>query len=132
MAKKAKAAQAACPCGSGKTLAECCGPYLNGEPAPDPLSLMRSRYSAYALGHDDYVRATWLPETCPATLFADDEPRPKWLGLTVHEASCDGDKGLVSFTARGRFSTGAFKMRETSRFVKQGDRWFYVDGDVRE
>ena len=67
-------AMLACPCGqrSGRslaTLAACCGPRLSGEqPAPDAEALMRSRYTAYVLGHADYLLATWHERTRPATL----------------------------------------------------------------
>ena len=53
--------------------------------------------------------------------------------LTVHEASVaeDGLTGRVSFTALGRTSRGAFRMRERSRFRRDdAGRWLYVDGDV--
>jgi len=40
--------------------------------------LMRSRYSAYALGLLDYLLATWHPSTAPGDLELD---AVKWLGL---------------------------------------------------
>lgn len=89
---------------------------------------MRSRYSAYALGLDDYVLETWAPETRPAVLFETGEERPKWLSLTVHASAEDGDSGTVRFTARGRTSQGAFKLEEHSRFRRENGRWLYVDG----
>ena len=126
-----------CPCGSGLGLSECCGRWLTGgaEPlaAPTPEALMRSRYSAFDLGDEVYLLATWAPETRPAELFAPGEERPKWMRLTVHEASVaeDGLTGRVSFTALGRTSRGAFRMRERSRFRRDdAGRWLYVDGDV--
>ncbi|MDO9220991.1 MAG: YchJ family metal-binding protein, partial [Thiobacillus sp.] len=75
--------RATCPCGSGRTLESCCGRFHSGEPAPDAETLMRSRYSAYVLGLDDYLMATWHPDTRPATLDLVATPRPQWLGLTV-------------------------------------------------
>lgn len=126
--KKRKACDAACPCGSGLALARCCGRHHAGEPAETPEALMRSRYSAYALGLDDYVLETWAPETRPAVLFETGEERPKWLSLTVHASGEDGDSGTVRFTARGRTSQGAFKLEEHSRFRRENGRWLYVDG----
>ena len=52
-------AEAPCPCGSGKPLAACCGQYLDGGAWPETAeALMRSRYTAYALGN-----YPWLVET---------------------------------------------------------------------
>jgi hypothetical protein len=56
----------ACPCG-GSVFATCCGPYLAGDAvAPTAETLMRSRYSAYTLRDEAYLRATWHPSTLPA------------------------------------------------------------------
>ena len=62
---------------------------------------MRSRYSAYVLGLEDYLRATWHPVTCPATLDLDVAPRPQWLGLTVKSfRPIDDTHATVEFVAR--------------------------------
>lgn len=96
---------------------------------------MRSRFTAYATGRDDYVTGTWAAETRPAELFAPGEPRPKWLRLTVSSSSVseDGKTGEVTFTALGRTNRGAFRMTEHSRFRREADgRWVYLDGDLEE
>ena len=128
MSKKPKCAGTLCPCGSGLALEACCGPKLAGEPAATPEALMRSRYTAYVLGRDDYVLATWAPETRPAVLFEKGEARPKWIGLTVLSASSENDAGFVHFVARARTSSGAIKLEEKSRFRRENGRWLYVDG----
>jgi SEC-C motif-containing protein len=124
----------ACPCGSGQPLAACCGPRLDGQaPAPDAAALMRSRYTAYVLGDAAYLLQTWHPTTRPVALHLDEEPRPHWIGLTVkrHEVR-DADHALVEFVARYKINGRAFKLHETSRFMRMESRWFYVDGDVAE
>lgn len=124
-----------CPCGNGKAYERCCGRFHAGEPAPDAEALMRSRYSAYVLELGDYLLATWAPETRPASLEFDEANyrRPTWLGLTVHAHETTGaDAAEVEFTARFRIGGGsAQRMRESSRFRREGGRWYYVDGDVR-
>ncbi|WP_280273702.1 YchJ family metal-binding protein, partial [Nocardia wallacei] len=41
---------------SGETLTDCCGPRLDGtRPAPTAEALMRSRYTAFAVGDVDYL-----------------------------------------------------------------------------
>ncbi|OJY55790.1 YchJ family metal-binding protein [Thiobacillus sp. 0-1251] len=123
----------ACPCGSGRPLADCCGRFHVGERAPDAESLMRSRYSAYVLGLEDYLRATWHPATCPIALGLDAVPRPQWLGLTVKvHTPLDETHATVEFVARYKLNGRAFKLHETSRFERVDGRWLYVDGEVWE
>ena len=109
--------------------ATCCGPWLNKNvPAPDAEALMRSRYSAFVLKRADYLLATWHATTCPATLeFA---PGAKWLGLDVRSHKVlDTDHAEVEFVARCREAGRATRLHERSRFVRESERWFYVDGD---
>lgn len=88
---------------------------------------MRSRYAAYVLGRDDYVLATWHPSTRPPAL---DAPPVKWLGLEVRRHLPTGpDTAVVEFVARFRDAGRGHRLHETSRFVRENGRWFYVDGD---
>lgn len=128
--KRKKNAPAPCPCGSGRTFDECCGPFLSGAAAaPTPEALMRSRYTAYAVGDDAYVLATWDEATRPAVLFEEGEARPKWISLRVTDAkpvSADAQNGEVTFTATARTSQGAMRLTERSLFRKTDGRWVYV------
>ncbi|MBN8773042.1 MAG: hypothetical protein BGP20_00710 [Thiobacillus sp. 63-78] len=124
---------ASCPCGSGRLLADCCGRFHAGDPAPDAASLMRSRYSAYVLGLEEYLRATWHPATCPAVLGLDATPRPQWLGLAVKaHMPLDDAHATVEFVARYKLNGRAFRLHEISRFERVDGRWLYVDGAIRE
>lgn len=120
----------ACPCGSGKPYAQCCGPYHDGTPAPTPEALMRSRYAAFVLCKADYLLATWHPSARPAELDLD--PRLHWLGLDVRRCAASGDEGEVEFTVRCKLNGKAARMHEVSRFVREDGRWFYVDGVMQE
>lgn len=123
----------ACPCGSGRALVECCGRYHDGQLAPDAESLMRSRYSAFVLGREDYLLATWHPSTRPAALDLDVTPRPHWLGLAVKaHLQQDAAHATVEFVARYKVNGRAFRLHETSRFEKVDGRWLYVEGHVHE
>jgi len=127
----------ACPCGRldprGKTcaFAACCGRYLDHDtPAPDAESLMRSRYSAFVLGRADYLAASWHASTRPADLAL--EPGVKWLGLAVKSHRViDADHAEVEFVARSRVGGRGQRLVEVSRFVREGGRWFYLDGDLK-
>lgn len=122
-----------CPCGSGSPYAACCGRFHGGVPAPDAESLMRSRYSAYVLGLQDYLRTTWHPDTRPGSLGFDATPRPQWLGLAVKlHTPLDASHATVEFVARYKLNGRAFKLHETSRFERMDGRWLYVDGEIRE
>lgn len=123
----------ACPCGSGRALEACCGRLHGGAPAPDAESLMRSRYSAYVLGLEDYLLATWHPATRPAALQLDAKPRAQWLGLAVKSHTpLDNTHATVEFVARYKLNGRAFRLHETSRFERVDGRWLYVDGEIRE
>ena len=89
---------------------------------------MRSRYSAYVLQQSDYLQATWHVSTRPAEAVVF-EPGLRWLGLDVrrHEVLAD-DRAVVEFVARSKLGGRAHRLHETSRFVREGGRWYYVDG----
>ena len=126
-----------CPCGrldargQPLPLAACCGRYLDHDtPAPDAESLMRSRYSAFVLGRVAYLSASWHASTRPAGL--DLEPGVKWLGLDVRSHRViDADHAEVEFVARSRLGGRGARLHENSRFVREGGRWFYVNGDLK-
>lgn len=115
-----------CPCGSGQALAECCGRYHLGEPAPTPEALMRSRFSAFALNLTDYLLASWHPDTRPRTLAPDE--RTRWVRLEILESGEQGDEGVVHFRATCREGRRWAVLEERSRFQREAGRWFYRDG----
>ena len=133
MKKNTLAAHAACPCDSGLAYSDCCGPWHAGMTlelhAPTPEALMRSRYSAYALGLIEYLLATWHPSTAPGEL---ELPPVKWLGLEVRQAQATGDAGVVEFVARYRENGRGGRMHEISRFVCEEGCWLYIDGQMQQ
>lgn len=124
---------APCPCGAAARYADCCGRYHVGPArghAPTAEALMRSRYSAYVLGLGDYLLDTWHASTRPPSV--EFEPGLKWLGLEVrHHALQDPAHASVEFIARCKLAGRAQRLHELSRFVSEGGRWYYVDGDQR-
>ena len=116
-----------------KEYATCCGRYLDGgEAAPTAEALMRSRYTAYTLRREDYLLQTWHSDTRPASLGLEDETDRKWLELEIkrHEQPEPG-RALVEFVARYKVAGRAHRLHEVSRFVREAERWLYVDGDIR-
>ena len=129
MKKNLTPAHSPCPCGTGEAYADCCGRWHKGLDqglhAPTPEALMRSRYSAYVVGDLHYLLATWHASTAPGDL----ELGPiKWLGLEVKHAAQAGDAGVVEFVARCKVNGRAERMHEISRFMREADRWYYIDG----
>lgn len=122
-----------CPCGQPRAYADCCGRPIGGETPADAESLMRSRYTAYTLGNEPYLLTTWHPSTRPESLQLDAEPKPKWLGLQVKiHRKIDENHAEVEFVARCKIGGRAHRLHETSRFVREEGKWYYVDGDVRD
>lgn len=125
-----------CPCLSGLPYEECCAPLHNRtETAATAEQLMRSRYSAYSVGDTDYLLASWHASTRPAALDLD--PGIRWYRLDILAVNGGGKRdsaGVVEFEARYRGpsgsgdSGGSGSLRELSRFVKEHDRWYYLDG----
>jgi SEC-C motif-containing protein len=90
---------------------------------------MRSRYTAFVTMNEPYLLTTWHASKRPQSVPLDRATR--WLGLKIVEAVATGAKtGEVEFIARCRVGGGsAARLHERSRFVREGGRWFYVDGD---
>lgn len=124
-----------CPCGSGEAYADCCGALHRGlasgtATAPTAERLMRSRFSAYAVGDVEYLLATWHRATRPASLQLD--PDLEWRQLEILGATDGGEDdrvGTVEFVATywdaGQRQFG--QQREHSSFVKQSEQWLYVN-----
>jgi SEC-C motif-containing protein len=45
-----------------------------------------------------------------------------------HHTVQDTDHATVEFVARSKLGGRAQRLHETSRFVREDGRWFYVDG----
>ena len=121
-----------CPCGTGSNYGACCGRLISGSAqARTAEELMRSRFSAYALGDLDYVFRTWHPKTRPPDVSP--APGVTFVGLDVSDIVAGGpedDLGVVEFTARLRSPEGLSEMHERSRFSRRAGRGMYVDGTV--
>ncbi len=92
---------------------------------------MRSRYTAYSLRREHYLRATCHPTTRRQDLDLDE--RVKWIGLKIVRTQDGGpqDKeGLVEIVARYKIGGRAHRLYEASRFVRRDGRWLYVSGKL--
>jgi SEC-C motif-containing protein len=122
-----------CPCCSGLTLADCCGPIIDGALAGSAEALMRSRYSAYVLGKLDHVQRTNAPEIGDDFNRAEAErtaQEVQWLGLDVLAANETGDTGSVEFSIRFSRNGQELGQHELASFRRDDGRWLYVSGVV--
>ena len=125
-----------CPCGTGQAFADCCQPYLTGTAiAPTAVALMRSRYSAFATGHVDYLVSTHHPKKRTFGEKAELKQscaNTEWIRLQIFETFSgkeSDDTGVVEFEAVYR-SSEMGQLHERSNFVKEDGSWFYVDGQM--
>ena len=91
---------------------------------------MRSRYSAYVLGNEAYLLATWYKSTRPETLDLAGDTTTKWIGLKIlrtEQGQANDSEGIVEFVARYKINGKAHKLHEVSYFVKQDGEWMYKD-----
>lgn len=126
-----------CPCTSKKTFDKCCEPYLTGKKAPETAErLMRSRFSAYALGKVDYLVATTCAEErekLDRKDLADYCKAISCISLKIVKTEAGGpqdEEGTVLFHASLQVNGKRQLHREFSRFRREEGRWVYVDGDT--
>ena len=131
---------APCPCHSGRSYEICCQPCHTGKiPAPTALDLMRSRYSAYALGLADYLINTTHRDTpqyrdnirawreditnyCQNTRFT---------RLEILEDCPGKENATVTFRASLTQQNQQTLLTEKSLFLKIGKRWLYHSGETK-
>jgi len=127
-----------CPCTSKKPYDRCCGPFHAGTALPETAeALMRSRFSAYALGKVDYLIST-RPEAKRAEENRDELRQycksVSCVGLKIvarEKGGKDDDTGVVTFHASLQANGRRTLHIETSTFARENSRWVYVDGVVK-
>lgn len=94
---------------------------------------MRSRYTAYVLGLEDYLLMTWHPDTRPALLNLHEELTTRWLGLEIKNSTTSGEhSAIVEFVARYKINGKAYRLHETSHFEYLDGQWLYYDGELKD
>lgn len=126
-----------CPCESGFAYVHCCAPYHAGlQPAFTALALMRSRYSAYALGLADYLMKTTHPENesySPHVKAWRKElqaycKQTKFTGLEILKDEPGELESFVTFQAGFIQNKQKYLLQERSRFLKVETQWLYHSG----
>ena len=131
-----------CPCGSGRPLDECCGPYLEGKAWPDDADTMvRSRFSAYCLGKFDLLVETTHPayrEDLTAQMLEEQTRDVHWLRLDMGPCEKDQPEGengelfdTAEFYAYYELEGSVRQIGERSFFQRKDGKLYYVDGVAR-
>ena len=118
-----------CPCCSGKTYIECCKPFHTKEKqAKTSETLMRSRFSAFAIPNGEYLMETTFPSK---RKFHNKKNLQEWgeinvwTKLEIVKSSFD----QVEFKAHYTDENGKPQIHhEDSKFQKIAERWYYVSG----
>ncbi|MEQ0565113.1 YchJ family metal-binding protein [Amycolatopsis sp. NEAU-NG30] len=123
---------APCPCGLAESYAACCGRFHDGGlTAPTAELLMRSRFSAFAVGDTAYLLRTWHPDTRPRRLVLD--PGQEWTRLEILGRTGGGllhTEGTVEFRAHYRHHGRDGFVEEHSRFRREDGHWVYLDAEA--
>ena len=119
-----------CPCCSGKLYENCCKPFNTGEkPAPTAETLMRSRFSAFAIPNGEYLMKTTLPTKRKFHNKKDLQEWGEineWTKLEILKSTLN----QVEFKAYYNDENGKPQIHhEFSLFQKENDRWHYVSGE---
>lgn len=124
-----------CPCQSGRSYTDCCGPLLEGvSRAETAEQLMRSRYSAFAIGNAQYLLNTLHPNQRQPDEFTHIKSglqNIEWTGLTIVDRESgekDDIEGIVEFVAQYQLRGQPGRLHERSRFLFEQNQWFYLDG----
>jgi SEC-C motif-containing protein len=131
-----------CPCGSKQLFHKCCKVYHDGVLPDSAEKLMRSRYSAYAVGNADYIMDTTHPANPGFTTdrkgWKEDIGRfctlTQFLALEVL-ATTDGatdDEAFVEFRATLTQLGKDASFTERSKFSRVDGKWYYVGGVIED
>ena len=126
-----------CPCGSGRSYAECCAPYITGARLPPTAeALMRSRYSAYVKHAINYILETYIKDnetSIDPKQTKEWSEESNWLGLkilSVEKGAVSDTEGGVEFEAIYEQAGHKEVHHENARFKNQDGKWLYDQGKI--
>lgn len=126
-----------CPCGSGLAFETCCEPFLIEREKPSTATaLMRSRYSAYALGAVDYLYKTSgskVRKEFDAESSRKWAESATWTGIEIiseEGGGADDETGVIEFIAHYSVKDSEFNHHERAEFAKVDGVWRFIDGRI--
>lgn len=128
-----------CPCGSGKTYAECCEPIIKGtKKAPTAESLMRARYTSYVKQEIDFIINTCEDSDEVAEIdrkaTEDWSKNSTWHGLQIlrtEKGTESDEEGIVEFEATYTRKQIRDVHHELAYFKKVNGDWMYSVGQLK-
>jgi len=118
-----------CPCGTGKTFAECCDPILTQKrPAETAEQLMRSRFTAHVAHDWAHLHRTHLPTSREPYVAGEEPQATDWTRLVIHahEPGPRPDLAYVDFTAYFREGEKEQALLEKAEFQRVDGAWLYT------
>jgi len=142
----------ACYCGSRLLFKQCCQPYITyKKQVQTPEQLMRSRFSAYAVGNSQYIFDTYAKSSQASQSVKeinDWSIACTWIALQIDSINnnettvTNSSEQFVEFSAFYITDDTLYELRENSRFVletimlegktKKESQWRYIDGEIIE
>lgn len=140
-----------CYCGSNKDFSSCCQPYIyNKVSTKTAEQLMRSRFSAYAVGNAQYIYDTYAKSSQIAQSIKEIDDWSKsclWVALNIYPSTNNDNSSneqFVEFSAFYISDNSLCELREKSRFILEESatgiggtihsapvkQWRYFDGDI--
>ncbi|KID58575.1 preprotein translocase subunit SecA [Pseudoalteromonas luteoviolacea] len=123
-----------CFCGNTQTFEQCCKPFISGQSTPiNSEQLMRSRFSAYCTQEGQYILDTYASQTRSEHTVKDILAFAKqvsFVKLDVITTDEDAQYQYVEFKAYYIEGTQLSTLHERSRFIKEGNQWLYLDGEL--
>jgi SEC-C motif domain protein len=126
-----------CPCKSNKYFQNCCAPLIEGQQkATTPEQLMRSRYTAYTLHNIDYIQKTMSGPALKNFNYSEAQQWSQnvtWVGLEVLNSNTDKNNPNISYVEYKAFfetDKNINTLHEKSKFIRENQEWFYIDGQV--
>ena len=118
-----------CLCGSKIKYKECCSKYHKGLVAKTALVLMKSRFTAFAIGKIDYIikTSTFQNDFDDLKSFSDSCEFKK---LEILEFIDGNNNAYVTFKATLFCEDNDNSFTEKSKFIKKDDKWYYESGEI--
>ena len=128
---------ATCPCGSGKAYLTCCKVFHDGTLPQTALELMKSRFTAFAVGNSDYIIDTTHKDNVE---YSDDMEALKgaidnviastsYKKLKVLDFIDGIDEAFVTFFIEADQQGLDVSFTERSKFKRVDGKWLYLSGE---
>lgn len=129
-----------CSCGSEKKYKKCCKPFHNGIYPNLAVELMKSRFCAYAINDAEYIISTTHNTNKDFTndiqtwsnSISDFCENTEFIKVDILEEINGEFESFVTFKAHLIQDGRDASFIEKSRFIKEKNKWFYVDGTFIE